>query len=141
MRPPGRGAGRPGSEFVDQRAEYGKGRGVLAASLFREKLRQWLQPAVQSRAPEPEFLPVRVLFKERMDDPRERLAAGIERPEIHLPAGGDNFDRRADGHHIPARISLRIFVPGRKIKAAITIQFLPKAPEAPAVRDRGCGAS
>src|SRR5260370_37264815 len=74
------------AEFVDQRAEYGKGRGLIAAFLFRGKLRQWLQPAVQSRAAEPEFLPVRVRSKRLMDDPRDGLAAGSYGPESHPPA-------------------------------------------------------
>ena len=54
-----------GVEILDQRAQNRKGRRLLAALFFREKLRQRLEPATERGAFEPKFLPVRMRFEQR----------------------------------------------------------------------------
>src|SRR6266478_3575518 len=63
---------------------------------------------MQACALKSKLVPVRMVFQDRKKNLRESLAAFIERTQIDVPAGGDNFQRRADGSNIPARISFRV---------------------------------
>ena len=75
------------AEFVDQRAQNGKRRGLLAALLFRKQRRQRLQTAVQRAVRPAEFLPVRM----SLPAPDGAIAA-IARPRSF---SGRNSTRRS----------------------------------------------
>ena len=99
-------------EFADQRAQNRKRRGLLAAFFFGEQLGQWLQTAMQRGALKAEVLPMRMAFKEAMQHPVQNFPARVERPKLHILSRSHDFDGRADGSHIPARVPLRIFIAG-----------------------------
>ena len=107
-----------------------KAEGCLLRSSSGNNSRQRLQPAVQRRALKAELLPMRMALQQAIQHLVEHFAARVQRPELDLSPGGHDFERRAYRSHIPARISLRIFVAGRQIDAAIAVQLVQQVTEA-----------
>ena len=92
---------------------------------------------MQRRALKAELLPMRMLSSKRYNirlSTSPRALSG--RNSTSWPAA-DDFDRRADRGHVPTGIPLRIFVAGRQIDAAITVQLVQQVPEAFFERDGG----
>ena len=110
------------AEFLDQRAQNGKHRGLLAALLLRKQARQRAQAAGQNARLPAEVLPVRMAGQHRLQDLRHLLAARVERADFHAAVVGDDFERRANGGDVPARIPARIFVAGGEIDAALPVE-------------------
>ena len=104
------------AELLDQRAQNGEGRGLLAALLLGEKGRQRLQPAVQGGAFEAEPFPVRMGGQHGVKHLHQHLAALVERAELDLAAPRDDFERRAGGGDVPARVPFRVLVSRGKIR-------------------------
>src|SRR3981081_4571134 len=114
-------------ELLDQRAQNGKSRRLLAKLLFREELRQRLQAAAQRGSVCAEGFPMRVALEHRLQHSIEHFTALIERAKLDLAVDGDDLERRTRGGEIPARISPGKFVSGRQVYAAVGIQIFQKA--------------
>ena len=113
-------------ELLDQRAQDRKRRGLLAALLFGEELRQRQQASHQRTALLPERLPMRMLRQDRIQHLRQHLPAQIERPKLDLAIDRDDLERRPCGGDVPARVSPRKLISGGKINAAMCVQILQK---------------
>src|SRR5580704_10997695 len=127
-----------GAKLLDKRTQDRKRRGLLATLLFGEQRRQRLEPPMQAPVAEFELFPVRMVLEQRLQNLVQRFASLAERTKIHIAARGDNFNWRADGGHVPARISLWILIAGREIDSAIAIQFAQQGFEPFFVRNRRC---
>ena len=66
----------------------------------------------------------------RLQQTVDDLAARIQRSQGNVAIGGDDLERRRDGGYIPARISLGVFVTGRKIDAALGIELVEQPAQA-----------
>ena len=76
----------------------------LIAALPEEELEKGPLPA--------KGFPVRMLFENRQQHLIQHLAAKIQRAELYVAVHGDDFERRARGGEIPARIPPWEFVSG-----------------------------
>ncbi len=118
-----------------------KADGCLLRSSSGNNAGQRLQPALQRSALKTELLPMRMAFEQAIQHPVQRFSARVQGSELHFPSRSHDFDRRADRSHIPARISLRIFVAGRQINASVTVQLVQQVAKAFLERDGGGEAS
>src|SRR5207302_5166611 len=109
-------------ELLNQRAKNGERRGLFAALLLGEQLRQRLQAPAQGGAVSAEGIPMRMPVENRQQHGIQHLATKIERAKFHLAVDGDNLQRRTRGGEVPARISPRKFISGRKVGAAMRVQ-------------------
>ena len=112
------------AKFLDQRAQNGEGRRLLAALLFRKKRRQRLEPAVQPVVGQRKLLPMRILRQHRIQQPRNHPAPFIQRVKLHSPVVGHDFEWRAHRRDIPARVSPGILVSRGKINAAAAVEIV-----------------
>src|SRR5579875_555372 len=86
-------------------------------------------------------MPVRMTGQNRFEKLQKNFAACVQSMQGQIALAADDFERRGDGCHIPARIALRIFVAGREIGAASRIESLENVPEPARVGDFRAGAS
>src|SRR5579863_878507 len=71
------------------------------------------------------------------ENPVDDFAAGIERSEDDLAIARGEFERRSQSGDVPTRIAPRKFVTGRKIDAALRVEFTQQFFQAALVRDLG----
>src|ERR1017187_9610083 len=84
---------------------------------------------------------MRMAFEHRQQDLIQYFAANAERAKFHFPVIRYDLQRRPRGGDIPARITSRIFVSGRKVKAAMAIEVLQDMLQTSAISDLGNCAS
>src|SRR5690242_13341863 len=63
-----------------------------------------------------------MVLQQREENLIDDLAAVVQRPDLEISPEADDLNRRADGSDIPARISFRILIAGRKINPAMPVQ-------------------
>src|SRR5271170_1307207 len=93
--------------------------------------------STQRGALKAELFPMRMVFKNTKQHPVQNFSARVQRIELDVAAGASDFNRRANGCYVPARVSFRILVAGRKINAAIAIQLVEQRSQTLLIGDRG----
>ncbi len=141
-RPHQRQARRPGDGAIHRsrprRIENGDGC-LLRSSSGNSSARGFRRPR---RAPFSmrELFPMRMRGEKCLENAIQDFAARVQRLKAHFAAGSDDFQRRRDGAEIPSRVSLRIFVAGGEIHAALGIQFAQQSIAVRGVRHLGDGS-
>ncbi len=123
-------------KFPDQRAQNRKSRRLLAAFFFWKQSRKGLQVPPQSRALESELLPMRMAIEHTEKHSVQHFTARVQCIKLDIPSGSRDLNRRAHRSHVPARVAFRIFVPGRKVNSAVSVQLVQQRAEAFVVGDR-----
>lgn len=111
------------AELVHQGAENAEDGRLFAALLFREEFGERLEAAHQRAALRVEGFPVRMPGQNGEEHLVEEHAAQVEGTELDQAVMGDDFQWRAGGGDIPARITAGVFIAGGEIEAAVGIQL------------------
>src|SRR5262249_48353583 len=109
-------------EFGQQGSQNGERRGLLAALLFREQLRQGLQYPSDCAVGCFKRFPVGMIAQNDIQHLRERRTSRVQCLDRDTAADGDDLERRSKRSDIPARVALRVFVAGGEVDAAMSIK-------------------